>query len=94
MFNSVPPFALELFSKREDVSSVDELRELEQKEASKINEKREKIQTKFEMLEGIHHDLSMTKKTIIIISTHIKDLQKEYDELAPESCPLCGGEMK
>ena len=63
-------------------------------EAAEINEKREKVQKEFDTLGNIYHDLTITRKTIKIIELEIKRSQKAYDELAPESCPLCGGPMK
>ena len=62
--------------------------------AEKINQKREKLIQDQERLQNLADSIDQAKTNKENTDKTVTRLQKEYDELVPDKCPLCGGQMK
>jgi len=62
--------------------------------AEKINQKRGKLVEEFNRLNELYEEIDSVSVRKNRAETLTKKLQKEYDDLAPDECPLCGGPMK
>ena len=62
--------------------------------AEKINQERKKLQKESTELYELKREIFIVKERIKEVQAEEESLQKEYNDLVPDDCPLCGGPMK
>jgi len=63
-------------------------------DAEKLNTEREKLVEEYNRLEELYEDILRVQEAIRGSGELLKVLQREYDKLVPDECPLCGSPMK
>ena len=68
--------------------------EIKIKEIEKLLGEWEEKKKASKELEQIQYELLMIEERAISLDSRIRILWEEFDKIAPETCPLCGGEME
>lgn len=78
-----------------DISGIPDIVKIEKyvERLRALSEKRKTDQTKREGLQKLKEGLTAVEHNLRGTKATLKELETEYEELAPDTCPLCGGEM-
>jgi len=77
---------------QEELAQFKELQEVKARFEAlwKLGQEQEKCEVDYQKLTSLVNSIKMGEATLKSTSKMIISLQKEYDELMPEECPLCG----